>query len=527
MTPLEEVRFAERIFALCVRHGAGRGRGFFVVGRRGEPVPGVDSSLYGGYAGFMLFALGLYRATGKREYRRWVAELAHRIEAFLEAAPAYRKAGYHTGLGGTLHVLQLAGDLAPSSAADAVVERLRSGSPMDGGSVDFVGGAAGAIAGSVPFLAADARLGGQLMQAGLRVVLQSLRLAPRSIWCAQTTRIMADGESHARLMSGLAHGHSGLAYALFVAGTQLDAPILADIALELLREEDATFDRKRSNWIGRRGRDEIGMYAWCYGYVGALLVRLHARRWGYASDCLVRACAMLSPTHRRSGSLERFVASAGPSLCHGGGALLLAKNFLRREGLELPSRFEVLREQYIRDGLARGTFRFGTRAAAWDNTLFNGAAGIGLLCLRDYLDDAFVLLPCSERSRSPTVRGSAAAAARAVADTLLLGLPGRRAAPARMRTLLKTALEDRPRSASLALACKAWKAVAGRNGAGFTGPDGPRELHFVAARRRRAIVLVLGGRVVAKAVGPAFYREAKRDKNFAARLGLTDRPAAR
>lgn len=354
---------------------------------------GGRSLVYDGDAG-IAWALGhLGRAT-ERDEAAAVAALGAR-SALGRPLPA---GGWLSGRPG---VLALVADL-PESMHDmlgpAPADDARSTA-----ATDLTGGIAGA-------LLARTRLGGAAAPTGL---VRELRQRSREeLWGRSWPDPEADGDE-ARPLCGLAHGASGIVWALAEAaarwpGLAVEALALADQGLAW---ESTWLDPARGGWPDLRTGEITWPARWCHGSAGAGAVR--ARLLQLADEGLttpwpqqlVRSeleVAVQSCGAEVAGFVadvrEHGVAAlgAGLTICHGlGGPVGLLD--LATDVLGEPRHRELAVEAATvfleAAGADPGTWPSGVRGADGDLGLLNGMAGTALLLARLALPGAGVATP--------------------------------------------------------------------------------------------------------------------------------------
>ena len=174
-------------------------------------------------------------------------------------------------------------------------------------------------------------------------------------------------------LTGFAHGTSGIAVALKIAGDLLNDRTLHELALKALAFERHTFDMSLQNWKDQRPNSSVST-AWCHGSSGIALSRPLLRE--ILSDDAF--------THDMEAAVEAIAQNgAGGShcLCHGsiGNALIL--NRCGDKGKELAAR---LVSKTIAEFKAQGRWRCGVGGYMDTPSLMLGKAGIAL-GLMEYL----------------------------------------------------------------------------------------------------------------------------------------------
>ncbi len=294
------------------------------------------------------------------------------------------------------------GDTALISAAKALMRRVANVAPdWNSREVDLIGGRAGIV---VAMLALDALEPDDALCAAISQICEQLLLSSRKGWwgCEWS------GSASAGLC-GLAHGASGIGWALIEAGTRIGNRQFTDTGHAALQYEAGWFDVAHGSWPDLRAREENPtalpgwMDAWCHGALGIGMIRWSL--WQATGDL-----NMLAQTSAAMLAVRRHVvaaANAAPeviadmTLCHGlaGAAevMLIAHEASgSREHLRAARRVGdlILR---LRDA-NNGSWTVGLPGGSNIPGLFLGDAGIAAVMLR--LDD-------------PTTMGSPALTGRA------------------------------------------------------------------------------------------------------------------
>jgi hypothetical protein len=310
-----------------------------------ERATALGGDVYGGTAGIALFLAELARATGEEAFAVVAAGAARHA---LARAPRGR--GLYTGPLGTALAVWLAGEaLGDGQLRDAALAHA-------GGDGDLPGdlGVVSGRAGDVLALAALARLEG------------GAHLAPRAV---EAARALARADLRVRrggLVSGYAHGASGVACALLEAAALAGDPRLAAAAHALLDDEDATFSAAEGSWRDLRYPRRPGVHsvAWCHGAGGAVLARWRA---GATGD---RFAAGLDTVVRHV--TERRARTAGAhSLCHGYPGLVDVAAVVGGRSPPEASARQVVAAAHRELEVSPGS-----------SGLLTGAAGVGMVALR-------------------------------------------------------------------------------------------------------------------------------------------------
>ena len=205
-------------------------------------------------------------------------------------------------------------------------------------------------------------------------------------------------------LCGLAHGTSGIAWALFEIAELTGNDHWAATAREALRYERSWFTPTSATWPDLRGDPQAegwpgSMTAWCHGGIGIAALRLLMLRHSWAEDGLrLTALADLGAAlHSLRGVVavaSRSLSTATPfdvSLCHGlGGAVELFTLAGRVTGLADHDRAATRSADLCLGvpGIHGGHWTNGLRGARLVPGLMTGLAGIGTMLLRRCHPDA-------------------------------------------------------------------------------------------------------------------------------------------
>ncbi|MEU4100213.1 lanthionine synthetase LanC family protein [Streptomyces tanashiensis] len=270
----------------------------------GEVARTVGPHVYGGTAGIG-FALSLaHAATGDETAKRLALGAFDSALGLLEHTDAWRE-GYFTGSAGVFATAGFVADVCSApllrARSEALLKQTWAEEPTDD-QLDVVSGLPGTILGLAALPEPYAiRL---LMTRAEQLLTRAESSQGHTTWAAT--------QENEWLLTGFAHGASGIAAALFSAYALTDATRFLTGANEALHYEDQWFDPAQSNWADLRGVDRsivpgaaVRTYssAWCHGAPGCLLARWIGRRQGIGEirtptpDMeLRRMCDFASPT---------------------------------------------------------------------------------------------------------------------------------------------------------------------------------------------------------------------------------------
>jgi lantibiotic modifying enzyme len=385
----------------------------------------LGPELYGGSSGVALFLAELHALSGDPDCRRTAAAAAWRSIDVVERGPGGPSAalsffGGRLGVAFAAHrVAALTDDEALVARAEALLDTLADG--LDAPHLlDVIGGNAGAI----PALLAL----GRPRDVGLAVALgeELLSLAARDgdVWTWDAGKVAGPAVAP-RLLTGLAHGASGLAVPLLELHAATGRGDFLEAARGAFAYEDALFDPDRSNWPDLRahgasaGRAVPTAFAtaWCHGAPGIALARVRAAALdpGARDAHLAVARAALDTTRTAALNALAF-PNADASLCYGLSGLA---EVLQVGGLSLDNRAFSGAAAEIADALVArhagsGRWPSGLASRGPNPSLMLGVAGIGHFLLRQHapylvppvllLEDPITMsrLPSAARRRAGT-----------------------------------------------------------------------------------------------------------------------------
>jgi lantibiotic modifying enzyme len=297
---------------------------------------GGNPGLYDGDAGTAWACAYLARLLDRHD----LAEVARAgANHALNRARTVRSAGLLAGRSGVVAAAHAISDLVgvvPGLHEFEVV-------PADAASgYDVTDGLAGVLLGAVR---SDAPLAEALD--AVRRIASGAR--PEPLGCSWVGPVVAEEPSSGRPLCGLAHGNSGVAWALTEAAwayPSIATPALT-LAARALRWEAAWFDPMRSSWPDLRTRPATYPAMWCHGAAGIGAVRLRLLQLQRAgvdlpipaatlqaeAEAALQACARaLTEAVQRGHQYGPDGIGHGLTLCHGLGSaidlLLLAHEVL-------------------------------------------------------------------------------------------------------------------------------------------------------------------------------------------------------
>jgi lantibiotic modifying enzyme len=349
----------------------------------------VQGDLYGGTAGIALFLTRLFAVTGDARHRTTaLAGLAHAVEWQRRTRPT---GSLYAGSAGVAAVLAEAGAIlgeeslraSASAMTDEAIDRPTA-------ERDLIGGRAGSI---VALLHLWRTLGYRraldaAQTQGRQLVDEALgEPYPGACWASDI------GGEEAPLC-GLAHGASGISFALGELSLATGDSRSAQCATEAALYERAWFQREQGNWPDLREltrskllRGTLPKYPlfWCHGAIGIGLARLRQFELSGETIFAVEAETALQSAQRQLAELSDLEGPIDLCLCHGLAGvveLLLegARVFGQPRLRELAMSCGRLGLGQVRD--AEGPWPCGVPDGGENPSLMLGLAGIGMMFLR-------------------------------------------------------------------------------------------------------------------------------------------------
>lgn len=354
----------------------------------------VGYDIYGGTAGIGLFLAHLARATADQAVGATARGALRQAVWTVRHAAETPPTGLYDGVAGVAlaagRVGTILGDRELGAAADELAGPLAEAMADDprAHGDDLVGGAAGSVAALVGLAA---QLGRADLLEGARAAGDALLAGARRMgngWSWPSGAVLG---AQAPGLCGLAHGASGIAWALLELHAATGEAAYQHGASEAIRYERGWFDRLTCNWPDLRGWPadaESHSVFWCHGAIGIGLARLSEHRRSGSDRALAEAAAAIQAAR---GEAQRSAAASGDvgldgnfSLCHGGAGvaelLLCAYQTLgHEEHLHAARRVADHAHAARRDG---SPWRCGLPEGGEAPGLLLGLAGIGACHLR-------------------------------------------------------------------------------------------------------------------------------------------------
>lgn len=345
----------------------------------------VDDDVYGGRLGIATFCAALAAATGDSEPREFATQVASAVADGLDADTfSDLPVGVGTGIGSYAYGFAVLGELLDADeftdAARRSATALTSERFAADDDADLMTGNAGAV---IALLALYDRTGDDEFLDRATVAGEQLLADRVEVDGVRAWRTVA-GE---RVLTGMAHGVAGIAYALARLSAATGDDRFRDAALDALGYEDAAYSTERCNWPDYRPESTTEFPVnWCTGRPGVGLARL-------GTYDAIGDDAVLEDGARALRATDPGRVDAFDHLCCGNFSRVA---FLLEAGraLDEPRHCDAARElasATVRRADENGRFTVPKATDHWyDPSLFSGEAGIGYTLLR--LDEPE--LPC-------------------------------------------------------------------------------------------------------------------------------------
>ncbi|MDQ4024533.1 MAG: hypothetical protein M3217_03435 [Actinomycetota bacterium] len=356
----------------------------------------LGADLYSGTAGVGLFLAEMSRLEGDPVFAATAAGAVRRSCRHLALTPGQvSPLSFFSGHLGVVYAVHRLGDGGPGPdvrrETDELLDRVRE-SVDEPHHLDFLLGAAGAV----PPLLWLAERGASADLADLAVKLGE-ELCRTATWsgeaCCWDSR-KASGEAFAfPPLTGLSHGASGFALALFELYRATGENSFLATARGALAYEDTLYSAGARNWVDTRMPHQradghvVGSFrvAWCHGGPGIALARARAaacdpdRREAHAAtaktalETTVTGTTPLLATHRYDASLCHGLAGLAETLAIGASMLDLP---------DYTSGAPTIADELMTRYAAGGNWPTGAPAGGPNPSLMIGNAGIGHHLLR-------------------------------------------------------------------------------------------------------------------------------------------------
>lgn len=343
----------------------------------------MELGIYDGLMGIGIFYAYLAKESGQARFEQaaWAC-LEGVWKEYTDTTYPKASASAFTGYASILYAIHHYYHLFPQTELLArgrhIVDRIAA-QPSQDSMYDFLGGAAGII----PVLLDFYELSGyenSLQTAkvyGERLIEQAIPLHGGLAW-------LQSNRSHGKPLAGLAHGSSGIAFALYRLHHATGEMSYLQAAQGAVRYDNSLFNEQQQNWTDLRNvevtNEPLFPVYWCNGAVGVGLSRLFAS--DYAVDEILEQ-DMQTAIYK---TIRAGFDKTSHSLCHGNmGNLdfLLSAAIKRKED-------SLLHVVYTRMNMMLN--ELDTKAEDWrcgipgseqpTPNLFTGLAGIGYVLLR-------------------------------------------------------------------------------------------------------------------------------------------------
>ena len=254
----------------------------------------LDQMLYNGQAGLAIFLAQASRITSDPSLRElalgslWYTEQIAHESQLREKVVREVGLGGLAGIGGLAYAASVVGELlaidAPMEWASDIIRSIRPEHIEHNDRNDLVFGVAGLC---LSVIAVHKR---RPSDSNLEVARCCGDRLVRFI--SNTTGRPEEARS------GVAHGLSGIAYALAMLYAETREMRFADACMEAVKLEDSLFNPTNNNWALARQHNNVCQMSWCNGAPGIGLVRSRIARLGFATTTELRVPEALECTAR-------------------------------------------------------------------------------------------------------------------------------------------------------------------------------------------------------------------------------------
>lgn len=343
----------------------------------------LGSDLYNGSTGVSLFLAAYGKVFGNESAIQLSWEGVARVCSDLRGATAGRIVrgigiGGAIGLGSVVYglstlarLLQRTDILAEAEFAsqlfspDVVKSDVR---------IDCLEGSAGAVLGLLALYRANQ---------SIEVLERASVIGRHLINTLEKRRALLIGDRQRRLipLNGMSHGAAGIAYSLSALSRATGQAKFGEIAIDLVREENESFDQIKGAWpdFRMRGADQFKACQWCHGAAGIGLARIGTLRFGQHHQSLTE------DIQRATNAVIHADPNPIDNLCCGE---LGCVEFLREgaDVLGMPRLAFLASERLtavIEQAKTSGDFVWGVGDRRYNLGLFRGIAGVGYSILRE------------------------------------------------------------------------------------------------------------------------------------------------
>lgn len=323
----------------------------------------MDSSIY--YCGgIILFYLALYKITKQEQYKK-IAKGMLDAEVELKIGENLVDIGLFSGMGSLVYLY---------FESYCILEDSKYLQMMDTwlDKIDEVCGVTDEV---------DLSTG----LSGTLILLLEIYEKERNEKCLQLAKKMAErlmivlNEKNYSMNTGLAHGYSGVAWALYKIGHCVKNEKYIDAAIKCINKENEFFSESINNWMDLRARKANELY-WCYGACGIGISRLKM------NEICSRDILKKDMDRCRSIFVEcdKHNLPQNHSLCHGlTGDIFVLDLYQKyyKDDSALGDKYKTLYQNLIDDLNVNGVL-WGDKEIIEDYTFMLGLSGIGYELLR-------------------------------------------------------------------------------------------------------------------------------------------------
>lgn len=335
--------------------------------RTGELILVAHDGIYSGQLGIALYAAAMHRVTGKQRYRDVATDIAAVYAPF--GRDKGRPIGYSNGLASLTYGYAVLGELLEKrqylDQARKHTRRIAERVASEGSPADLLHGKAGVL---LVLLSIYERTGSEAVldrahQVGDVLVADAEGPVQTNGWDLDTE-------------IGMAHGHAGIAYALYRLASHSGDETFRTAADRAIAYENNHYSRTDHSWHASSSANHP-RYAWCNGDAGIGAARAVSLQYTQSQtvrrdvERVYRGCSYELPPN--------------DSLCHGAfSAAVFYQACTESDVYDLQQRVADIAYRVIQRDRRNGHLQlpFRDRTDLLPTALFSGISGVGYMLLR-------------------------------------------------------------------------------------------------------------------------------------------------
>jgi len=181
------------------------------------------------------------------------------------------------------------------------------------------------------------------------------------------------------MLTGLAHGYAGVAWALYSIGHIVNNEDYINCAMKCIEEENMYYDSEKNNWKDKRNGSSESFY-WCYGAFGIGIARLKMYEIAH-NDILLKDIEKCREIYINYNLIN---SKYNHSLCHGLtgnlSAIKMFSDFYKNDN-KLKKKYKEMLDILLND-IVNGKVIWGDKELIEDYSFMIGLSGIGYELLR-------------------------------------------------------------------------------------------------------------------------------------------------